>query len=166
MSQYPVVVAGIAVTSALLQSMLPQNALKSSSTSRTSTTTLAADPDLTVPVLANGKYDVELSLVYNGAATGAGDLKCSWSVPSGASFAGGFVGVSNPLGVAILPVTASSVQVTYGNGTGNALWCMVSGTLFMSSTPGNLVLTWAQNSSSGTATTLMTGSKLSARRVG
>lgn len=165
MSTYPVIVAGMAVTSALLQSMLPQSAVKSTGTARTLTTTLTADPDLTVPVTVGAVYDVELSLVYNGFTTGSGDLKFVWSVPSGATFAGGFLGIANPLGTTIAPVTGTSTQVSYGNGTGSTLWCMVSGTLFTSSSGGNLALTWAQNTSNATATTLMTGSKLSARRV-
>jgi hypothetical protein len=155
----------MALTSLLLQSMLPQSAVKASGTSRASSTTLTADPVLTVPVVASATYDVELSLLYNGAATGAGDLKYQWSVPSGATFAGWSEGITNPLGVGVGSVTASSVQVSYGNGTGNPLGCKVSGTLFMSTTGGNLVLTWAQNTSNATATTLMAGCKLVARRT-
>jgi hypothetical protein len=166
MSQYPPINAGTTPTIAVLQAMLPQNGLKSSGTPRTSTTTMTADPDLSVPVAANAKYDVEMTLVYNGAATGSGDLKFQLAGPSGATFAGMFTGIANPLATAVNSVTLSTTQVSYGNGTGNPLPCKVSGTLFTSATPGSLTLNWAQNTSSGTATTLMTGSKLSARRVG
>lgn len=164
MSLFPVITAGEVVTSPLLQSMLVQRAIKTSNTSRSTNTTLTADPVLTIPVVASATYDFELSLLYNGAATNAGDLKFQLSAPSGATFAGWDLAVTNPLGTGIGSVTLSTVVVSYGNGTGNPLGCMVSGTLFTSGTAGNLVLNWAQNTSSGTATTLMTGSKMSAAR--
>jgi hypothetical protein len=62
-------------------------------------------------------------------------------------------------------MTASSTLVSYSNGTGNPLWAQVTATLITSSTAGNLVLNWAQNTSSATATTLMTGSSMQAAQV-
>jgi len=165
MSRFPVINAGTTPAIGVLNQMIPQRAVKSASTSRTSTTTLTADPDLTVPVDANAAYDVEISLPYNGAATGTGDIKFSFSVPSGASITGGFEGIANPLGVAILTVATGSTLFSASNGTGNPLWCKISCTLFTSGTSGNLVLNWAQNTSSGTATTLLAGAKMSAARV-
>ena len=167
MSRFPVINAGTTPTIGVLNQMIPQRAVKSASTSRSSAntgTTLTADPDLTVPVDANATYDVEISLPYNGAATGTGDIKFSFSVPSGASITGGFEGIANPLGVAILPVTTASTLFSASNGTGNALWCKISCTLFTSGTSGSLTLNWAQNTSSGTATTLLAGAKMSAAR--
>jgi hypothetical protein len=164
-STYPQIVAGMALTSALLQSMLPQEAVKSSGTPRAATTTMTADLALTAAVAAGASYDVDLLMIYNGPATNTGDLKFEWLVPSGATFAGGFLGVANPLALYSTYVTATTVQVSYGNGTGNPLWCMVTGTLITSATAGNLQVQWAQNTSNATATTLMTGSKLSARRI-
>ncbi len=166
MSLYPVITAGMALTSALLQSMLPQRGIKSSNLSRASTTSMTADPDLTVPVAANAKYDVDLTLAYNGAATNTGDLKFQLAGPSGATFGGTIFGVGNPLGTFNLYVSLSTTQVVYGNGTGNPLGCIVSGTLFTSGTAGNLTVNWAQNTSNATATTLMTGCKLRAARAG
>lgn len=155
--------AGQRVTASQLRAAIGLTAIKGADTARASTTTLTADPDLTVAVLANTTYKVSFSLLYKGAATNTGDLKFGFSVPSGATLAGGFLGIANPLGVTILPVTsAASVLVSYGNGTGNPLWCQVTAGLIVSSTAGNLVLTWAQNTSNATATTLMTGSSLQA----
>ena len=155
--------AGNRQTAAALNGAIGLTAIKGADTARTSTTTLTADPDLTVAVLANTTYVVRFSLLYKGGATNASDFKFGFSVPAGATFAGGAITIANPLAVAILPVaSASSVLVSYSNGTGNPLWCQVTAGLIVSGTAGSLALTWAQNTSSGTATTLMTGSSLQA----
>jgi len=159
----PVFKAGTRLTAAVLNGAIGLTAIKSADTGRASTTTLAADPDLTVAVLANTAYLVRISMLYKSGTTNTGDLKIGFSVPTGATFAGGFLCISNPLGVAIFPVpTASTVMVSYGNGTSNPLWCEVTANLVVSTTAGNFTLTWAQNTSSGTATTLMAGSSLQA----
>jgi hypothetical protein len=160
--------AGQRLTAAALNAAIGLTARKGADTARSSAntgTTLTADPDLTVAVLANAAYLVTFSLLYKGAATNTGDFKFSFSAPSGATLAGGFLGINNPLGLYILPVTVSSTLVSYSNTTANPLWCEVTATLVTSSTPGNLTLTWAQNTSSATATTLMAGSSLQAAQV-
>lgn len=154
--------AGQRLTAGGLRAALGLSASKGADTARASTVTLTADPDLTVAVSANAVYVVKFSLLYKGAATGTGDFKFGFAVPPGATFAGGFLGIANPLGVTVGPVTASSTLVSYGNGTANPLWCEVNATLVTSGTAGSLTLTWAQNTSIATATTLMAGSSLSA----
>jgi hypothetical protein len=156
--------AGQRLTASGLRSALGLRARKAADTARTTTVTLTADPDLTLSVLANTVYLVKISMLYKGAATNTGDFKLGFSVPSGASLAGGFTGIANPLGVTIIPVTASSTLTSYSNGTGNPLWCMVTATL-VTSAAGSLTLTWAQNTSSATATTLMAGSSVEAVSV-
>ena len=156
--------AGQRLTAGVLRSALGLRARKAADTGRSSAstgTTLTADPDLTLAVLANSVYLVKFSLLYKGAATGSGDIKLSFTVPSGASLPGGFEGIANPLSVAILPVTAASTLFSASNGTGNPLWCMVTATL-VTSAAGSLTLNWAQNTSSATATTLMAGSSVEA----
>lgn len=164
MSQYPVINAGTTPTVTVLQAMIPLTAAKVSSTGPRVNNTLAADPDLTIPVAANARYLVTLSLKYNGNTTGSGDFKFSFSVPSGATFEGGFLGINNPLGVYVLPVTASSVLTSFSNGTGSPLWCMVKATLATSGTSGSFTLNWAENTTNATGTTLMAGSSLEAVR--
>lgn len=154
--------AGQRLTAATLNAAIGLRAAKGANTPRSTNTTLTADPDLSVAVLANSRYLVTLSLPYNGAATGTGDLKLGFSVPSGSTLPGGFLGIANPLGVAILPVTAASTLFSATNGTGNPLWCQVTATLFTSTTAGSLILMWAQNTSNATATTLMAGASLQA----
>ena len=162
---FPQIVAGMAVTSALLQSMLPLTAVKSADTARSLTTTLTADPALTVTVVPNATYQMYVSLLYKGNTTNAGDLKFGFTQLTGASLAGGFLGITNPLGLYIVPVTATSTLVSYSNGTSNPLWCQVSATLVTTSGGGTFALLWAQNTSNATATTLMAGSSMSLRRT-
>ena len=54
--QYPAISAGTTLTAALLSSMLPTVAWKTGDTSRSSTTTVADDPDLSITVSAAGTY--------------------------------------------------------------------------------------------------------------
>lgn len=165
MSQYPVIVAGEALTSALLQSMLEQVGYKASDQGVTSSTVLQNDTALLVPLAANAKYEFDAKIVYKGGTTGSSDLKLGWSVPSGVTIAGGIEAVANPLGVALLYMTQASTLFSATNGTGNPFPIRLWGTVTTSATTGNLQLTWAQNTSSATATTVMAGSLLTARRV-
>jgi hypothetical protein len=165
LSQFPVITAGIALTSALLKSMLPQDGRKGADQSVTSSTVLQNDTALLVPVVASAAYFFQLEILYKGAATGTGDLKFAWAVPSGATLACRVITVSNPLGVAMGYGTQASSMFSATNGTGNPLAATLAGTLLTSGTPGNLQLQWAQNTSSATATTVMAGSILTARRT-
>lgn len=157
--------AGQRLTAATLNAAIGLRAAKAADLPRATNTTLTADTDLAVAVAANSRYLVTISLLYKGAATNTGDLKIGFSVPSGATLPGQFLGIGNPLGVGIGPVTAASVLVSYGNGTSNPLACQVTATLVTSTTAGSLILTWAQNTSNATATTLMAGSSLQAVQV-
>lgn len=165
MGTYPQILAGMALTSALLQSMLPQQVLKASSQSVTSSTTLVNDTVLVLPVSANATYRFELEILYNGNSAGSSDLKFGWLLPSGASMNWGAAGQGTGLGP-FFPVGTASSTFAYGtNGTGNPLSLTASGTLVTSSFGGNLQLQWAQNTSNATATTVQAGSILIARRI-
>src|SRR5690606_39741904 len=54
------------IDAALLQSMLPLYIYKTSSTDRTATTTLAADPDLQVELEAGAVYCIEMYIYFGG----------------------------------------------------------------------------------------------------
>jgi hypothetical protein len=164
MTTYPGITAGTTPTVAVLQAMLELIADKGADQGVTSSTTLANDSALFVPLAANAKYKVQLEVLYKGGTTGSSDLKLGFSVPSGATIAGRAITVSNPLGVATGYITQSSVLFSATNGTGNPLDCACTFTLTTSGTSGNLQIQWAQNTSSGTATTVMSGSSLTARR--
>lgn len=167
MSTYPVIVAGMNLTSALLQAMLPQQAYKSGDQSVTSSVTLVNDSALVVPVAANAVYEVEAHVYYTGGTHNASDFKYNFTYPSGATSAS----------VRYLGLTPAALAVQYGtvilggagafgtNGTSNILTVDLWFTLATSLTAGNLQLQWAQNTSSATATTVKAGSLLKARRI-
>lgn len=164
-NKYPNINAGSTPTVALLNEMLPLEAMKPSNTARTSTTTLTADPDLTFALEANAAYDFELELLYNGGTNGSSDLKFAFTGPSGFTMTLGGLLVTIPAGVASTGGTQGTTFTSGTNGTSTPLWLRLSGRLATSSTVGSLTLTWAQNTSSATATTLTAGSKMRARRT-
>lgn len=164
MSKYPVINAGTTPTVTVLNEMLPDIAVKTSNTSRSSTTTLAADPHLVLALEANATYDFDLDLSYNGNTNGSGDLKFGFTGPSGFTMAFGTLVVSIPAGVSLGGGTQSTTVVSGSAGTGTPLYARASGILTTSATSGTLTLLWAQNTSSGTNTTLTTGSKMRLKR--
>jgi mannose/fructose/N-acetylgalactosamine-specific phosphotransferase system component IID len=153
MAQFPAVAAGQRITAALLDQIIPLQVIKPADQSLTSNTTLQNDTDLTLPVVAGATYIFICYLDFEGGASGSSDLKLQWSVPSGAALryacphinAGG----SNVLQNTNTATTNVTLQT---NGAATLLGVMMTGTLVMSSTPGNITLQWAQNTSSGTAT--------------
>jgi hypothetical protein len=164
MSKYPVINAGTTPVVTVLNEMLPDIAVKSSATPRTSTTTLAADPHLVLSLEANAVYDFDLDLNYNGGTNGSSDLKFGFTGPSGFTMTFGALVVAIPAGVASVGGTQGTVTTSGTVGTGTPLYARVSGVVTTSATPGSLTLTWAQNTSSGTATTLTTGCKMRVKR--
>ncbi len=146
---------------------VPLAAEKGSDQPVTSSTTLVNDSALVIPVAASATYDFDLQLFYKGFTTGSGDIKIAWSLPSGATLVGGGDFIANPLGVTQLFYTQATASIfSASNGTANPQPIRTWGTLVTSTTAGNMQLQWAQNTSSGTATTVMTGSVLTAQRIG
>lgn len=140
-------------------------AYKTSDTSRTSTTTLTADPDLSVPLLASAVYLVSLyvSHTYDAAA----DFKFSWSGPSGAVMNNWTAGWRSTDGIETsgsFPTLGTVVPITSAAGTLNQpIWA--HGVLIMGANAGNFALTWAQNTSSVNAAIVRAGSVLRLERV-
>ena len=175
MAKYPSIGVGTRVTSTLLNAMLPDIYLKTGTTTRTSTTTLADDPDLIVPVEANGIYLIQFWVKYSGTTTSSALIKTGWSVPSGTSFNRQVMGpgsgatdtgadnMSSHWGV-----HGSATAETYGGRgtTGNQLWLMEWATVTVGSTAGNVGFQWAQNVSSATGSTVNAGSYARVERWG
>lgn len=142
-------------------------AYKTSDTSRASTTTLTADPDLQFAVAANAKYYFSGTFYYTGGTQGSSDFKIGWTFPAGLTMiiAKSFIDTTGAwVGGTVSVQTDTPVfgtAVTLGNRT-----VQMSGTIFVSSTAGTLALTWAQNTSNATATVLKAGSGLILVRVG
>lgn len=143
---------------------VPLAACKASDTSRTRTTALTADPDLSLAVAANATYAVTAALLFTGP-NGAGFFQWDFSVPAGATFK--YVAVYNT------PAPAVSVQ-TFGTGgdqwantagTSSVQPLYISGTLAVSSTAGSFAVEWAQHAANKTATSLKAHSNLVAQRI-
>ena len=141
---------------------------KSSSTSRSSTTTLAADPHLTMTLPA-GTYLMDAFLMYDGDS--AADLKLGWTAPAsttGAWWPGGADSgiaalASSPRWGALSDITTSTLPVG-ALGAGTILACRPVGTV-ITTTSGTFALMWAQQASSATATILRGQSWLQMRRI-
>ncbi len=126
---------------------------KASTTSRTSTTTLADDPDLVLNVDANKSYHFTGFLCANG---GGGEFKMTFVGPSGATLAWKVNGIDNSNFSGLL----TGGQTTVLDITGGERGFYFSGMIVVSSTAVILKLQWAQASSSANASNLMSGSSL------
>ncbi len=148
-------------TAAQFATLVPRPAAKLGDTARASTTSLTADPDLSVAVDASVAYKVELQIQYTQGATG--QLVVAWSAPSGATLdwsaymldqgvTAGNVGSIRPLGRAV------GDNLTMGGNLSIITTALVFGRLVTSTTAGTLSLTWAQSVSNATAVTVKAGS--------
>lgn len=136
-----VIVQGVGQTQAIV---------KAADTSRASTSTVANDAHLILPVVANATYIVEAVLVWS---NGGGGFRADWAAPSGATM----VWTDNDgAGAAAL-----GTDLTFSVTTGTTF----QGALVVSGTAGNLTLRWAQNASDAAATVLLAGCYLKLERV-
>jgi hypothetical protein len=160
------------MTAALAGAMLPVDLYKVADTVRTSTTTLADDPDLTVALDASATYTVEMHLLH--AALDAERVKTAWTVPASAT---GFKAVVGPDQGVILSGTSSggtgrwgvhnfSTSVTYGSRNSSTLLCYaLERGLVTTTNAGTLALQWAQATSGGTGSRMSAGSYLCVKRI-
>jgi hypothetical protein len=157
--------AGSRLTAAMAQGIAPLSAYKSSNQSVTSSATLVNDGALAIELQANAVYSFLLILGYNGAS-GAGNLKFGWSLPSLSTMGYSLYGNSTSGSATDGPwETASSVPALGTSGTGTSLGAVAQGTVSTGSTAGPMQLQWAQNTSNATATTVLAGSVLLAWQV-
>lgn len=131
--------------------------VKTADTSRTTNTTITADPHLTIEVEASAKYLVVLRAAILSPA--AADFQCDWSVPTGATL--NRYSIHYATGTVVSPSAAFDASFST-SGSDDAL--LIMGTLVVSTTAGSLTWRWAQFASSGT-TTVYEGSSLHLVRV-
>lgn len=145
---------------------VPEVAYKTSTTARTSTTSLADDPDLTLAVAASASYAFQGFFIYDGGAGGSeGDFKFKFTVPTSASIYWGDTFRNTTPTIVCGGHVTTDTETASTNGLGTWYSVNVQGLLIVSSTAGNLTLQWAQGSSSATRTDLGAGSWLMAQRV-
>jgi hypothetical protein len=139
-------------------------AFKASDTSRSSTTSLTADPDLSLAVAASATYVFEGYLDYEGGTEGASDLQIEMHSVGTLRFQ--LWGSNTSLATIIGQTFQGSASIALGsNGASNLRGASMKGTVINASGAGTLFLSWAQNSSNSTATILHAGSWISLRRI-
>jgi hypothetical protein len=169
----PVWVPGQVLAAADVNSwFVPQAVVKASNTGRTSTSILA-DPALTVTLAAGALYEVRCMIFYNGIS-GGGYLSWNWTVPSGGSFnylgtypsQGGAADQGYQVGtVAGVELAAgTTVGPAWTGGTGVIKSAYMTG-LATGGSGGPLTFNWGQTAANGTATTVQTNSYLIAQRI-
>lgn len=151
---------------ALLAEVRVSGAYKSSDTSRASTATYANDPHLTVSVVANAVYGVELVGLYQ--AGGTGQFKVQFTYPTGATMEAASwdydPGADEWAAVVGIPLSSPAQFVTGLMGTGGNVPFRLLATLHMGSTAGTLAFQWAQFASNATATIVRKGTRLTLTR--
>jgi hypothetical protein len=142
--------------------------VKSADQSVTSSTTFINDTHLTLNVSANTDYWLIAVITYAGSN---GNFKHQWAIPTGASllWVGDYLGNGETNSFGTISRTQHTATVTTAIAGGAASptnQCSVpKGILRVGSSAGSVRLRWAQGSSSGTATTVRSGSILFLRRL-
>lgn len=145
-------------------------ASKPSSTDRSSTTTLAGDPHLTVTATAGAVYRLSGYLTWTGGQTGA--FKAAFSVPSGSTGRWSLYGPD--LSIAASATTSgirhssssslTTAQLAGSSSTSVAVTALPTG-LLTAGASGAFTFQWAQNGSDATVTSLLSGSWMELKRV-
>ncbi|MEV1049673.1 hypothetical protein [Streptomyces sp. NPDC049887] len=148
--------------------MIPLDALKGSSTSRASTTTVTADPELSVDVEANAEYVLDAYIRYSGST--AADITIQFTGPSGSS--GSYGGYMLDIGETVEAGAKRSIRTPINSArdvgcisTSTAMVMLIKGRLIVGGTAGAFSFDWAQRVSNGTATVVESDSWFSVRRV-
>jgi hypothetical protein len=148
--------------------MQQAHVIKGSDESVTSSTTLQDDNELFLSVSAGANYWVQGFIIYS--ADAAGDLKISFSGPTGSTFsyvsdAIGSTATSSVSTVSRSLQSLGSTPSPGGVGSGTNVVFMPKGVLQVGGTAGTLRLQWAQLASSAVATTVRARSLLIIRRL-
>ncbi len=166
---YPAFFVGQRLTASLLTSAQPMQAWKTTSTTRISTATNTADPDLTLPLEANALYKLEYMLLYSTNATA--DFKWQWSVPSGttgnhviSAIQVGGAGTAQTEDLAIAYTLAANAGAG-GLGSSSPFSVLGRGWVDTAATAGNMTLTWSQFTLTAVNTTLEANSWMELKRV-
>lgn len=163
----PTFLAGARITAAQLAALLPVRAFKPSDTVVVSTTTITADPDLLIPVLASAEYEIDMQLIYTQGTVG--QLVLGWTGPTLATL--DWVCYDLTTTVTASDIGSVSVQArgitdlkTIGGNTATVV-VRATGRLVTASTPGSLVFRWGPSAVSATGTTVKAGSYLVGRQI-
>lgn len=167
---WPEILAGQKITGTLLNNMMPVTAIKTASTSRASTTTISADPELQLSVEAGAEYVGEFYFRISGVA--AGDMDLQFTTPAGATGSWGGTRLTAPAaddgtGGARTSVRAA-LNAEISLSTPSTTTAQVVNGQFritMGGTSGTLSIDWAQGTSNATASVMEADSWIRLKRV-
>jgi hypothetical protein len=143
---------------------------RTSDATRTSTTTFTDDSQLSLAVEANAIYVAKVGLLFASTSQAAGDFKAQFTAPASAvgwwsihgNSASGTAATDDYGGVMTLNSASSSGVIATAEPWNMTMY---DGLLVTAGTSGNFVVQWAQNTSSGTGTTLKINSFIWLYRV-
>lgn len=167
MTAFVPVAGGDIIYAANINTLAPRVVNKLNMTTRTSTITFAADPDLVVPVEANGIYVVKFFI--KAGALAAADIKTRWDVPAGMVSSNKCVIGPGSTAVDANADNIASRQGVHGfatsivyngvrNSAGNQFQILEYALVAVGATAGNITLEWAQAVSDPTGSTINVGS--------
>lgn len=143
-------------------------AFKTSATSRQSTTTLAADPDLSLTFVSTGWYALDAHLTWSCTTSTNQGFKFSWGGSATIAAAGNTALVwatNDGTGQVDGAHRATTATLTYASCVNGQQDVHYTGTINVTAT-GTLQLFWAQNTSVANNTNLVPGSRIEARKIG
>lgn len=156
--------AGI-VTTGGAPLLMPNCVYKQGGTSRTSNTTLTADPELSIGITINGFYHLHQWIELSAAGAGAGGFKWNYSGTSTSSGRGDN-GVANGVTFSKPETSAMGTQNTIATlATATNDWITTNGVIHVANAPQTFALQWAQNTSSGDTTSVLADSYLCIDRI-
>lgn len=134
-------------------------------------TVLVPDTTFVTALPTAGRFHWNMILYFD--AAGAADIKVAFTVPAGASMRWGGHGpsttVSSNVGTGqFLCTTTSGTAIPYGGsgvGSGNTSMIIISGSVVMGGTAGNLQLQYAQNTADVSDLVVRSSSRMSVWRV-
>lgn len=169
--------AGQTLTAAKFEDLasyaVPITAVKASDTSVNTDGTVNSDPELVIVLPANRTYDIEVVIHATSAANAAGDLRVAYAWTNTATVTRGGDGLALALAsgtsadlnapALAADTTSPTSDLTYGVSTTRTVVREVL-TVVTGGTAVTLTLQWAQETSNANNTTVLTGSKMIARR--
>lgn len=132
-------------------------------TSAVNNSTVLVNSGLSVAMGTNKVYDMFLSILYNGLSAAA-DLKVAFTYPTGATALINALGVTTADVFGYTMAAAESTSFTFGTSAAANRAAILYGQWVTSSTAGNLVVQWAQNTNTAVDSKLLAGSRLILRQ--
>ena len=158
-------VNGVAVTAGVYQ---PVVKIKGSATSRSSTTTITNDPDLTYAIPAAGTYRIQIRIYINPAGGGGGGWGGNINYSGTISNSNFQLWTTNGAGVTIQNSGTSTISTTVNNQLVQQAQTQANlaiDAILVASGTGTIALAWAQTVSNAAATIVAAGGSMTVERL-